>query len=342
METFARLYKMHPRLWPLSIVLLFALAVPAMAQEGYTPPPMFDIPEPLPPANGQKTDPLPPARTQPRKISPVVPDTAVKPAPVKKSTQKSVRAPVPEVKPQQESTQEAVKKEIQVTVKKENSDIPKPGRKPPVPQKYTKAKVTPAPSPATEQPKASSGVVTGPKTMPAVPAQDFEAETVYHDDDGQLEGAILKRHTEAIEHDEPEVEVVAPEVDEQTLGMLSVYTSDDGQAQKVTIPLAQGQTEVTTKMLVAVQAKSHEILAENPSWRLQILSYATPFDQGQSSDRRMSLNRALSVRDALLQQEIEARKIDVRALGDKTKTEPKDRIDLIFYAPDTSPDTVAQ
>lgn len=340
METFARLYKMPQRLWLLSIIALMAtIAVPVMAQD-YTPPPMFDIPDPLPPANGQK--PLPSAKTQPRKSSPAVQETVKRPAVAKKSGMQAEDIPVPEAKPARGEIVQPVKKTAQQTEKKEYMDVPVPSKKPSVPQKYTKAQ--PAPEPITEQPKPRPGVVTGPKTMPAVPAQDFEAETLYQDEDGQIQGAILKRHAEAQEPKEPEEAQEPPqtEVYAQTLGQLNVFTSDDGQAQKVTIPLVQGQSELTTKMLMALQVKSREIFANNPTWRLQILSYATAFDQGQSSDRRMSLNRALSVRDALLQQDIEARKIDVRALGDKTKTEPKDRIDLIFYAPNTSPDNVIQ
>lgn len=327
MEIFARLYKTPQKTWLLSFVFLMMLVHPVFAQE-YTPPPMFDIPDPLPPANSVQED-------------------APRAAPTSQPPVKAVPVnPVPQNRPKPvvEAPKNNIKKGSQSTVKKEVIDVPIPRIKPQAPvvaETVTEAEEPVSPPAPSDAPKKIPGVVTGPKTMPAVPAQDFEAETVYQDEDGDIEGVILQRHTQALE---PEIaeETPAPVADVQTLGNLNIYSSDDGLAQKITVPLAQGQMEITTKMLTAIQAKSVEIFDENPDWRLQILSFATAFDQGQSSDRRMSLNRALSVRDALLQLDIEPRQIDVRALGDKTGNPMKDRIDLIYYAPNSSPDAAMQ
>ncbi|HOO50084.1 MAG TPA: OmpA family protein [Alphaproteobacteria bacterium] len=71
-------------------------------------------------------------------------------------------------------------------------------------------------------------------------------------------------------------------------------------------------------------------MLNNTSKRLEILSYAQSTDGTQSSARRLSLARALSVRSYLLAQGVKPTRIDVRALSDKTNEEPKDRLDLKF------------
>ncbi|MEM6781152.1 MAG: hypothetical protein AAF569_04760 [Pseudomonadota bacterium] len=280
---------MLQKIWLLSLFLI--LASPALTQD-YTPPPMFDAPSPLPPANAPQT---------PTDITPVP-----KPLP------KTESVPKPPVK---EANIEDVPKIVLKTP-------PLPPKKP-EPSSQTIAK---------EQPKVRPGVVKGPKTMPSVPAQDYDAETLFQGEDGEVEGAILKRHSEEkIEEQKTESK---PDIPPETLDKVNVYELEDGNAQKITLIFAQGQSEISQDELTANAAKAANILNKNPEWRLQIMSYATAYDQGQSSDRRMSLNRALSLRDAMLDQNIEARIIDVRALGDAADSAPKDRIDLIFYGAD--------
>lgn len=71
-------------------------------------------------------------------------------------------------------------------------------------------------------------------------------------------------------------------------------------------------------------------LKEDNSRRLQILSYASPSKEGQSSARRISLARGLSLRSYLLEKGIQPSRIDIRALGEKTKETPLDRVDLVL------------
>jgi outer membrane protein OmpA-like peptidoglycan-associated protein len=70
-------------------------------------------------------------------------------------------------------------------------------------------------------------------------------------------------------------------------------------------------------------------LSKHNDARLQIQSFAG--EPGSDSDaRRISLSRALSVRDYLLGKGIEPSRIDVRAMGNNTKEMPADRVDLIL------------
>ncbi len=95
--------------------------------------------------------------------------------------------------------------------------------------------------------------------------------------------------------------------------------------------LTPGQTDIlTTKVIPPL--KAHE------GYRVQLQAYATAADQGQSSARRVSLLRALSVRAWLVGQGIDPRRIDVRALGNQGEgTGTADRVDLIVFDPQAPP-----
>ena len=62
--------------------------------------------------------------------------------------------------------------------------------------------------------------------------------------------------------------------------------------------------------------------------RLQLLAYAGGDKLSASLARRLSLSRALAVRSFLIENGIRSTRIDVRALGNKTDSEPLNRVDL--------------
>jgi outer membrane protein OmpA-like peptidoglycan-associated protein len=79
-------------------------------------------------------------------------------------------------------------------------------------------------------------------------------------------------------------------------------------------------------------------------WRIQIHAYASSPDQSESSARRLSLSRALSLRKYFMDRKIPAERIDIKALGqnggnneksDRSTDRPSDRVDIIFYDPNS-------
>ncbi len=67
---------------------------------------------------------------------------------------------------------------------------------------------------------------------------------------------------------------------------------------------------------------------------IEIKAYASPDGENQSSARRISLSRALAVREFLIESGgIDAGQIFVRAMGDETQDPPLDRVDLSVTAP---------
>ncbi len=88
-------------------------------------------------------------------------------------------------------------------------------------------------------------------------------------------------------------------------------------------------SQITASMATVLQEIQHN-LEKNQSMRLQLHAFATGENGNPSSARRISLSRALSVREYLKNNGIRATRMDIRALGDRTDKNPMDRVDFIF------------
>lgn len=175
--------------------------------------------------------------------------------------------------------------------------------------------------------KKRPGVVTGPKTMPAVPSEDVSGETTYRAAQSAKDKTMLERHQEQvkIEEEPPEIASIEPVMD--------VLSDIEGGNKKLTMPFAASQTDLGTKHSGPLRSSIAAFLAQNPDWRVQIQSFASSQDAGVSSDRRIALSRALAIRTFLIGQQIEASRIDVRALGAQTDIKPVDRVDIYLMNP---------
>ena len=71
-------------------------------------------------------------------------------------------------------------------------------------------------------------------------------------------------------------------------------------------------------------------LAADATLRLQLKAYARGGAESASHARRLSLSRALAVRSQLIEQGVRSTRIDVRALGNKSKNGTSDRVDIIL------------
>lgn len=70
------------------------------------------------------------------------------------------------------------------------------------------------------------------------------------------------------------------------------------------------------------------LLKENPSWELLIEGYADVPNASPNLSRRTSLFRAISVRNYLVKQEVQSRRVKVRAFGNKADGGAIDRVDI--------------
>ena len=71
-------------------------------------------------------------------------------------------------------------------------------------------------------------------------------------------------------------------------------------------------------------------LLNEPNQRLQLVAYATTTSENASVARRLSLLRALKIRNILIEKGVSATTMSVRALGDRVKSDPPDRVDIIM------------
>jgi outer membrane protein OmpA-like peptidoglycan-associated protein len=179
--------------------------------------------------------------------------------------------------------------------------------------------------------------IQGPKTMPALPTQSVDQQQTFEAKDApKEETTILERHQqEALKEKREEIKPVVP-APKANVAPAS-FDKSGQEALKKTIPFQQGQIGLSSDQIDPLAAAVVKQLdaREREEWRVQIRAYATPYGTGVSSDRRIALSRALSLRSALIAQGVPAARIDVLAEGLQSDN-PKqpDRIDLYMYGPE--------
>lgn len=75
------------------------------------------------------------------------------------------------------------------------------------------------------------------------------------------------------------------------------------------------------------------LLKTTPKGHLLITAYATPTDGKEASALRISLSRALAIREALMALNIPEERVTLKALGSQTPISPLDRADLAILSP---------
>lgn len=194
----------------------------------------------------------------------------------------------------------------------------------------------PAPSvePAQRDPKVSA--IKGPKTMLALPAGEVHKDEMFNEPaapSSSSEPTILERQQTMAKSSN---ETLLPIVPRPKEGVTPATFEQDQDAMKKILPFAPGQIALPETDVDSIAAGVvKELEAEGKEgWRVQIKSFATPYGNGLSSDRRIALSRALSLRTALISQGVTASRIDVLAEGLQTDTsQTGDRIDLYLYGP---------
>lgn len=129
-----------------------------------------------------------------------------------------------------------------------------------------------------------------------------------------------------------------PPVSQEESGKKPEKPAPAGDAARTSIVFDKGKSDIGAAQGEALSSKLLPVLKGYETLRVQVQSYATASDQGQSSARRISLLRALAIRAWLVGQGIDPRRIDVRALGDQgAEGGPPDRVDLVVFDPSNPP-----
>ncbi len=331
--------------------------VPPEAKDGYIVTPK-DSPQPV---EQQSPQARPSVITPRTSVDPVAPSAPVSPNAPSAATPPKMMKPIVEGEPA--SAAPSAKKEIAAPEAK----APVPPQKPAAQNvEPVKAVAVPRPKPMTEPKKVetsnatkgntvtkapvsseeqrtspvkrdpSVSAIQGPKTMPALPAQGVDKQALPDAAAQNADGGetILERHQKEAKASREEIKPIVPA---PKAGVAPAsFDRGENDALKKSIPFEPGQIGLKPDVADPVAAGVSKELDDESrkEWRVQIKAYATPHGTGLSSDRRIALSRALSLRSTLITQGIPASKIDVMAEGLEAENgKPGDRIDLYLYGP---------
>lgn len=182
----------------------------------------------------------------------------------------------------------------------------------------------------------SESAIKGPKTMPALPTEKVQTQEIFTPEAAAVETeTIFERNQNRVaETAEKPAAPVVPVTTRSNVKPASFDKAEQG-VLKRSVKFAQGQIGLSSAEIDPLAAGvSRELgTAGKEVWRVEIRAYATAYGTGVSSDKRIALSRALSLRTALISQGVPASRIDVMAEGASTNGGEPDRIDLYLYGP---------
>lgn len=97
----------------------------------------------------------------------------------------------------------------------------------------------------------------------------------------------------------------------------------------VSMNYAPGETVLTLNMKKELLNVSIPAYRENPKARLEIRAYSSVGELGETGARRISLARALEMRDFLIASGIDPSRIDVRPLGNAGASGEADKVEIV-------------
>ena len=300
---------------------------PAPVVTAPTPPPAVTAPLPAPTPPPPVVIPTPPAApatvapAKPKMMAPIVEDTYIKrekPAAKKEIPAKS-----------EEPRTEPVKKP---------APTPSPSKPsaPVAPESYTQpSSSSEAPIIKPVQRDPSQSAIKGPKTMPALPTEAVDEQVIF-DAKEETPQTIMERHQQETRSKKKEG-TLTPIVPAPNPNVTpTAFDPGEQGVLKKSIPFNAGQIGLTAADADPIIAGVVKELdqKDKEDWRVQIRAFATPHGAGLSSDRRIALSRALSLRSSMITQGVAASRIDVMAEGLQTDpSKPGDRIDLYLFGP---------
>lgn len=99
----------------------------------------------------------------------------------------------------------------------------------------------------------------------------------------------------------------------------------------ISVAFKAGEVSLTGEATGTIDKNVVDALKTSPDARIQIVAYAAATDGKESTARRTSLSRALSVRSYLISQGIDATRMDVRAMGIQADQKAEaDKVDMVL------------
>lgn len=111
----------------------------------------------------------------------------------------------------------------------------------------------------------------------------------------------------------------------------SAPSSQGTPGDMVRVPFSAGQSTLPDEAKATLDTVVAR-LRKDETQRIQLLAYADGDEDNANKARRLSLSRALAVRAYLIDKQVQSTRMDVRALGNRAKDSPKDRVDVVLVA----------
>jgi outer membrane protein OmpA-like peptidoglycan-associated protein len=99
-------------------------------------------------------------------------------------------------------------------------------------------------------------------------------------------------------------------------------------AETLSIPFAASATEIDIASQGTLKDLAQRMTGDR-SLRVQLMAYATDPEKNTSKARRLALDRAIAIRNLLIEAGVERTRIEVRALGDQGDGGNLDRVDAV-------------
>jgi len=201
--------------------------------------------------------------------------------------------------------------------------------------------ITPPPPTAPVEGWPTDASTPPPPTAPeSAVAAEVTEETVETADEAVTTDEEVGEVAADVEEDTAKAEAEAAEVVEDQAA--EEEDAEDGQTaalppelpagESLRITFASESAELPPDVLAQLDQMAGKMMGDE-ALRLELMAYAAGDEDTVSKARRISLERALTVRAYLISKGVRSSRIDVRALGNNVEGEPADRVDLVAQTP---------
>lgn len=126
------------------------------------------------------------------------------------------------------------------------------------------------------------------------------------------------------------VKTLSKEAPDPVIASAKASSEKKSKTSQKTLVFKGQDVELTDKMKTQIKAQILPDLKKDETSRIQILSFASKPNGDDYAARRISLSRALAVRDYLKSANIDVSRIDLRALEADGNSVPPDKVDVIL------------
>ncbi len=164
-----------------------------------------------------------------------------------------------------------------------------------------------------DKPMTPEGVVKGPKTMPSYKKKDVVSEQIFVADE-----KIDIKLNDAVSSEEGINEGAK-------LKEAPPYPIDKKQS---VLMFKSGQTDILSDEVMSELRSLSQHMLQNKDQTLVILSYASTINGKNNADKRISLDRGLTIRNFLIANGIKPYRINLKSFGSNTSKQPSDFVEI--------------